>query len=110
MTLPMVPELSVHELAEKRRSANPPLVIDVREPHEHAYCRIEGAVLKPLGDIASWAREFDPEADLVLQCHTGVRSWQAAAYLQRLGFRRVANLTGGIEAWSLEVDRTVGRY
>ncbi len=106
----MVAEITVQELAEKLRSAAPPLVIDVREPHEHQYCRIAGAVLKPLGQIATWARDLDPAAEIVLQCHTGVRSWQAAAYLQRLGFQRVANLTGGIEAWSLHIDPSVPRY
>jgi rhodanese-related sulfurtransferase len=106
----MVPEISVQELAEKLRGATPPLVIDVREPHEYAYCRINGAVLKPLGQIATWARDLDPQAEIVLQCHTGVRSWQAAAYLQRLGFQHVTNLTGGIEAWSLHVDPNVPRY
>lgn len=106
----MVPEISVRELAEKLQSAAPPLVIDVREPHEYAYCRIEGAVLKPLGQIAAWAQTLDPQADIVLQCHIGERSWQAAFYLQRLGFTNVANLTGGIEAWSIHVDPNVPRY
>jgi rhodanese-related sulfurtransferase len=106
----MLPELTALQLAEKLRGADPPVLIDVREPHEYAYCRIPGAHLKPLGEIEVWAHELDPGAEIVFQCHTGVRSYHAARYLQRLGFKSVYNLRGGIEAWSLEVDPAVPRY
>jgi rhodanese-related sulfurtransferase len=106
----MVPEISPRELAEKLAAESPPHIIDVREPHEFRYCRIAGADLKPLGEIYTWARDLDPEAEIVLQCHTGVRSAQATAYLRSLGFKRVFNLRGGIDAWSAQVDPTVPRY
>ena len=106
----MISELTSLELAEKLKGSAPPLLIDVREPHEHRYCRIEGAQLRPLGRIMTWARDLDPEAEIVLQCHTGYRSYQAAQYLQRLGFKRLFNLEGGIDAWSEEVDPSVPRY
>lgn len=106
----MVSEITVRQLADKLKSPTPPLVIDVREPHEYAYARIEGAQLRPLGQIATWASEFDKEAEIVLQCHSGSRSMYAAQFLQRLGFKHVANLKGGIDAWSVHVDPTVPRY
>lgn len=106
----MLPEISPKELAEKMKGPNPPLLVDVREPREFLFCRIEGAQLKPLREIQEWAEALDQEAEIVLQCHTGVRSGQATLYLQYLGFKRVANLRGGIEAWSLEVDPEVPRY
>lgn len=106
----MISEITVRELADKLKGPTPPLVIDVREPHEFEYARIEGAQLRPLGQIMAWASEFDKEAELVLQCHTGSRSMYAAQFLQRLGFKRVANLKGGIEAWSIQVDPSVPRY
>lgn len=106
----MVSEITVRQLADKLKSSTPPLVIDVREPHEYAYARIEGAQLRPLGQIATWASEFDKEAEIVLQCHSGSRSMYAAQFLQRLGFKHVANLKGGIDAWSVQVDPTVPRY
>lgn len=106
----MLPEITPKALAEKLKGAAPPLVIDVREPHEYRYCRIEGAQLKPLGDIDDWAVGLDHETDIVLMCHTGVRSGHATLYLQHLGFKRVANLRGGIDAWSVEVDPQVSRY
>ncbi len=106
----MVPEINPKELAEKLKGPNPPLVIDVREPNEHRFCRIEGAQLKSLGDIMDWAQELDKEAEIVLQCHSGMRSGQATAYLRSLGFQHVANLRGGIDAWSVMVDPDVPRY
>jgi len=106
----MVPEISPRELAEQLKSDTPPLLIDVREPSEYDYCRIEGAQLKPMGDLMTWINELDKEAAIVCQCHTGVRSLQVARYLQRLGFKKVFNLRGGIDAWSVQVDPNVPRY
>jgi rhodanese-related sulfurtransferase len=106
----MIPELTPPQLAEKLKDPNPPLLIDVREPYEYAYCRIEGAHLKPLGDIMRWIKELDPEAEIVFQCHTGMRSAQVTDYAQSLGFKRVFNLRGGIDDWSAMVDPSVPRY
>lgn len=106
----MIPEVTPQQLAEKLKGPNPPLLIDVREPHEHAHCHIEGAQLKPLGGIMLWIRELDPEAEIVFQCHTGVRSAQAAGYARSLGFKHVFNLKGGIDAWSVMIDPEVPRY
>lgn len=106
----MLPEITVVELSEKLQGSQPPLLIDVREPDEYEFCRIEGAQLKPLGEIMEWAKELDPEAEIVCQCHTGQRSAQATYYLQSLGFKRVFNLKGGIDAWSLQIDPDVPRY
>lgn len=106
----MLSEITPIELDEKLKSANPPVLIDVRESDEYGYCRIPGAQLHPLGEIQSWAKLLDREAEIVCQCHTGYRSAQAATFLQRLGFKRVYNLAGGIDAWSEEVDQNVPRY
>jgi rhodanese-related sulfurtransferase len=106
----MLPELTARQLADRLNGPNPPLLLDVREPHEHAYCHIPGAQLKPLGEIEEWAKALDSEAEIVCQCHTGVRSYHAARYLQHLGFKKVYNLRGGIEAWSADVDPSVPRY
>lgn len=106
----MVPEIDALELAQRLAELNPPVIIDVREPDEHAYCHIEGALLKPLGAIVRWSTELDREGEYVMQCHTGVRSRQAANYLQSLGFKHVSNLRGGIDAWSALVDPSVPRY
>jgi rhodanese-related sulfurtransferase len=106
----MVPEIHPLELSQRLAQPNPPAIIDVREPDEFQYAHIEGALLKPLGDMEQWARELDHEAEYVLQCHSGGRSGQATAYLQSLGFKRVFNLRGGIDAWSRLVDPSIPRY
>jgi rhodanese-related sulfurtransferase len=103
-------EITPRELAEKMKSGNAPIIIDVREPFEYAYAHIEGAQLKPLGEIQSWATELDKEQEYVLQCHTGSRSFQATYMLERMGFKKVVNLAGGIDAWSGDVDSNVPRY
>jgi rhodanese-related sulfurtransferase len=63
-----------------------------------------------MGDIPSRLTELDPEAEWVVVCHHGIRSAQVAIYLARAGFDRVSNLTGGIDAWALEVDPAMPRY
>jgi adenylyltransferase/sulfurtransferase len=85
-------------------------LIDVREPHEHEICRIEGAKLIPLGDLPNRLAELDRAALIVVHCHHGPRSSHAVGFLRRQGFGKAANLAGGIEAWSLEIDPTVPRY
>jgi rhodanese-related sulfurtransferase len=103
-------QMTVVELAERIKKGSAPTIIDVREPDEYAFARIEGAVLKPLGEIYQWAGELDKGREYVLQCHTGARSYQAAYLLDRLGFKQVANLVGGIDEWSARVDPNVPRY
>ncbi len=103
-------KMTVTELAERINNNTAPTIIDVREPDEYAYARLPGAVLKPLGGIYQWAQELDKEQEYVLQCHTGMRSWQAAYMLERMGFTQVYNLSGGIDEWAVRVDPSVPRY
>jgi len=84
--------------------------IDVREPEEYELARVEGARLLPLSRFAEWAGTLDPEAEIVVMCHHGIRSAQVCAVLARQGFTKLHNLSGGIDGWSVEVDRGVPRY
>lgn len=86
------------------------LLIDVRESHEVAYCKIEGSVHLPLRQIREAEDRFSIEARVVVYCHHGPRSMLAAQVLQAMGFQDVTNLEGGIEGWSVEVDPEVPRY
>src|SRR5690349_13749007 len=106
----MIPEISASELARRLAAPNPPVLIDVREPDEYTFCRIEGAQLKPLGDILQWSGALDQQTEYVVMCHMGSRSGQAVNYLQRLGFQHVFNLRGGIDAWSATVDPDIPQY
>jgi rhodanese-related sulfurtransferase len=86
------------------------VVIDVREPEEIAIAAFPGAVHIPMGDIPSRIGDIDPDSEIVVVCHHGIRSAQVAGYLARLDFERVLNLSGGIDAWSIEVDPSIPRY
>ncbi len=103
-------EMSPDELAARRQEPRPPVLIDVREPWEHQIARIEGARLVPLGSLGAALSTFDPADEYVLYCHHGVRSLAGAEFLRARGLTRVANLAGGIDAWSVRVDPAVPRY
>jgi rhodanese-related sulfurtransferase len=86
-------------------------LIDVREPWEFATARIEGSLLIPMGDVPARAhQELDPEERLLVICLHGIRSMNGAVWLRNQGFEQAQSLRGGIDAWSSEVDPTVGRY
>jgi adenylyltransferase/sulfurtransferase len=84
-------------------------IVDVRQPWEHALARLPGSRLIPLGDLADRAGELDPGQPVAAYCHHGVRSRFALAILRDLGFKDLAHLTGGIDAYS-RLDPTVPRY
>jgi rhodanese-related sulfurtransferase len=82
----------------------------VREPWEHGIARIPGARLVPLNSLPAALSTLDPACEYVVYCHHGMRSLMAARFLQERGMTRVANLSGGIAAWSDEVDPSVPQY
>ena len=85
-------------------------VLDVREPEEIAVAAFPHALHIPMGDVPSRLTELDPDAHWVIVCHHGIRSAQVAMYLAHMGFERVANLAGGIDAWALDADPKISRY
>lgn len=105
-----VQQISVVDLHNKMQQNDLFLLLDVREPHEFAYAQIAGSTLIPLQQLPSRAAEIDKEREVVVLCHHGMRSRQAAEYLVRIGVKRVLNLSGGIDAWSIECDNGVPRY
>lgn len=108
----MIPQLAPSELARWRADTarEAPLLVDVREPWEFAYCRIDGAVSIPLSELPRRQSELPRERPLVLVCHHGRRSQHAAMILAGAGFPRVFNLQGGVEAWALDVEPGMDRY
>jgi rhodanese-related sulfurtransferase len=87
-----------------------PLLLDVREPWEFDRCRIEGSVLSPMSQIQSSFNQLDPDQEIVVICHHGVRSFHVARFLEHNGFNHLVNLSGGIDAWAKEVDRLMPTY
>lgn len=88
----------------------PPLLLDVREPWEYDICHIPGSVLLPMGAIQARLGELDPERETVVICHHGVRSYHVARFLEHQGFRRVINLSGGVDAWAKSADPSMPTY
>ena len=80
------------------------LLIDVREPHEHAMASIEGAQLIPLGTLPQNASSLPMDRDIYIHCKMGMRSARAVEFLMERGFTRVANVTGGIDAWLADLE------
>ncbi len=108
----MEEELQVTPEEVKRRlgKGDSLLLLDVREPVEYAICKLPDSKLIPLGQIPDRVRELDSAQDIILYCHHGVRSLQAAQFMREAGFKRVWSMKGGIEAWSERIDASVPRY
>lgn len=102
--------ITPRQLQERLSSGEPLLVLDVREHDEVALCAIDGSVHIPMGEIHARLRELDPSRTTVCVCHHGVRSAQVAAALERLGFQRLLNLSGGIDRWASDVEPGMPRY
>jgi rhodanese-related sulfurtransferase len=103
-------EISPQTLKELRQSRADLTLVDVRDPWELEICRIEGCINLPLPQLAIQMPDLDKDAAIVLYCHHGIRSRNAVLILQQKGFRNVASLKGGIEAWSQQIDANVPVY
>lgn len=113
----MIDQVRPSELAQWLQSVRvhgEPVVLDVREPRELqiASIRADGFELLtiPMGAIPPRLAELNPEQPIACLCHHGGRSMQVAHFLKGRGFDHVANIAGGIDAWSAELDPTIARY
>ena len=107
-----VPEITVSELKERLDRGDPVTIVDVREPFEWGISNLGefGARLIPMGELAERLDEIDPADEIVLQCRSGNRSAHAVQFLRSRGYQNVANLHGGILAWSDEIDGSKKKY
>ena len=101
------PELAAW-LADAERES--PVLLDVREPWEYEMCHIPQVKLMPMSTVPLRLDELDAEATIICICHHGGRSMQVAHFLERNGFEKVYNMTGGTHAWALQVDTTMPTY
>ncbi len=109
MKAPGYESITPRELEERLSGGEELVLLDVREPWEFALARIEGARLVPMSEIPERVPEFDRDAETVVICHHGLRSAHVTQFLDRSGFRKVLNLKGGLDAYSV-VDPSVPRY
>jgi adenylyltransferase/sulfurtransferase len=101
--------MTVGELHAWRISGQPHVLIDVREPSEHAICHIDGATLIPLGQLMGRLEAIPTDRPVVVHCKSGGRSGRATEMLRQKGYD-ARNLTGGILAWITSVDPALSRY
>lgn len=101
--------MTVQEYAAWRAEGKSHFLLDVREPDEHATARVEGGVLIPLGELMGRLGALPKDKTIVVMCHHGVRSAHAVHHLRAEGYDAV-NLSGGIDAWSREIDPTIPTY
>ncbi len=85
-------------------------LLDCREPMEVEIASIAGAVHIPMSQIPARLEELDLDGEIIVFCHSGIRSQDVAGFLEEQGFTQVHNMLGGIDAWSHEVDPRVPRY
>lgn len=103
-------EISPMELKSAMDSEIPPRLLDVRSREEFEAVRLPGAQLMTQPLLQEFFHTGDKSAPVVVYCHRGTRSLDAAAYLIGHGFTSVKSLAGGIDAWTTDVDPTVRRY
>ena len=107
----MIEEISATDLKRRMDAGEDIQLIDVRQPEEWAFAKIEGAKLIPLGEILNRMGELDETRETILHCKAGMRSARGVEALQRAGYKgELRNLRGGITAWSNEVDPKVPKY
>ena len=105
-----IKQLTPSQLQAKILDKDELLLLDVREPFEFTHGHIADSLLIPLNQVPQRLQEIDIEKEIVVICHHGMRSMQAANFLDQVGFKNISNLVGGIDAWSLECDNSIPRY
>ena len=102
-------EISVEELNKRMSAGEKVVLLDVRQPFEYEIANLDGHLI-PLAELEGRLKELDASKEIVVYCHTGVRSARAVALLRQSGFSKARNLLGGIDAWSRKIDKSMRRY
>lgn len=103
-------QVSVQDVSAGLKNGNNLKLIDVREPFEREIAKIEPSQLLSRDLAMEIMNSWQKDANIVFYCHEGMRSLDAASYFAGHGFTNAKSMTGGIDAWSSEVDSSVPRY
>jgi adenylyltransferase/sulfurtransferase len=104
-----IPQLTVKEFKKRIDAGDDIFLLDVREPYEYQIAQIGGKLI-PQNDVPQRLAEIPRDREIVVQCRSGARSQKIAEFLKQSGYSQVANLAGGILAWSDEIDPRVQKY
>jgi rhodanese-related sulfurtransferase len=104
-------EISPEEVKTHLDRGDSFILLDVREPWEFEAASIANGKHMPMGDVPSRAhQELDPDTHIVVICHHGVRSLSVTSWLRQQGFEKAQSMSGGIDAWSRQIDSKVPMY
>jgi rhodanese-related sulfurtransferase len=104
-------ELGPRDFLDRREKGEEMTLLDVREDWEVALAPVPTETVHiPMGEISDRIGELDPKKETVVICRSGGRSAQVADFLERQGFGKVFNLSGGILAWSRVIDPSIPQY
>lgn len=106
-------EITPRQVKEKLDAGERVVLVDVREPMEHQICSIAEARLIPMNTVPARLQTLETAADealVVVFCHHGMRSMSVVNWLRQQGVENCQSMAGGIDLWSLEIDRAVPRY
>ena len=105
-------EITVEEVRRRQEAGEPLHLLDVREPEELSICGLPDAehisMLELFGGLKRTSAPQD--AEIIVFCHTGERSLEAARYLRLQGYPGALSMAGGIDAWAVRIDPSVARY
>jgi len=107
----MFKEFSPKQLKDHiEQATQAPLLLDVREPWEFERCHITNSKLVPMRQIPSVLQDLDPDDEIVVICHHGIRSRAVANYLAQNDYTKVINLSTGIDGWAKDIDTSMPIY
>ena len=106
----MIDEVPPAEFVQRRDAGEDLVLLDVREPRELDIAAVPGALHIRMSEGPARLGELDRDREIVVMCHSGVRSLAVARFLQQQGYARVANLAGGISRWGRELDPSMRQY
>ena len=107
----MIKDMTPREFLERRHGGAAMALVDVREDWETTLAPVPADTVHiPMGQIADRLGELDPTRETVVICRSGGRSLEVARFLSSHGFASVYNLSGGILAWSRDLDPRIPQY
>ena len=102
--------ITPEQLKLRLEQGEQPVLLDVRDSWEFEICRIDGSQNIPMSEVPQQMSSLNKEAETIVICHHGMRSFQVGSYLENLGHTRIINLDGGIDLWAKTVDHDMPQY
>ena len=93
-----IPQIQIHD-AKQKLDQKESLFVDIRDPGSYSQAHGPGAVHLHDGNIQEFLQNTDKEKSVVVYCYHGNSSLGATGFLLENGFKNVASMSGGFEAW-----------